>query len=98
MRNNIVSPWPGQPLRTIDMDYNAAGFTNKKYEIFVYDYQGQAGNNFRVYWREQANQNIAGGLAPCNDTTTRPEIDGITCPMTGPIVNIPNVPSGLIIQ
>jgi hypothetical protein len=98
MLNNVVSPWPGQPLRTIGMDYNAAGFTNKKYEIFVYDYQGQAGNNFRVYWREQATQNIAGGLAPCNDTTSRPEIDGITCPMTGPAVTIPNAPSGFIVQ
>ena len=98
LRNNVVSPWPGRPLQTIGMDYNAAGFTNKKYEVFVYDYQGQAGNNFRVYWHEQASQNIAGGLAPCNDTTTRPEIDGITCPATGPIVNIPNAPSGLIFQ
>jgi hypothetical protein len=93
-----IRPWPGQPLRTIGMDYNAAGFTNKKHEIFVYDYQGQAGNNFRVYWREQATQNIAGGLAPCNDTTSRLEIDGITCPMTGPAVTIPNAPSGFIVQ
>jgi hypothetical protein len=98
MRNNVVNSWPGQPLRTISMDYNASGFTNKKYQIFVYDYQGQPGNNFRVYWREQASQNIAGGLAPCSDTTTRPEIDGITCPMAGPIVNIPNAPSGLSVR
>ena len=27
---------------------------------------------------EQATQNIAGGRAPCTDTTTHPEIDGIT--------------------
>jgi hypothetical protein len=45
----------------------------------VHDYQGQAGNNFRVYFAEQASQNLYGGLAPCHDTTTRPEIDGITC-------------------
>ena len=37
----------------------------------MYDYQGQAGNNFRVYFREQATQNLYGGLAPCTDTTTQ---------------------------
>jgi hypothetical protein len=41
MRNNVVSPRPGQPLRTIGMDFNPAGFTNKRYEVFVYDYQGK---------------------------------------------------------
>ena len=28
---------------------------------------------------EQATQNLYGGLAPCTNTTPRPEIDGITC-------------------
>ena len=63
------------------------------YEIFVHDYQGQSGNDFRVYFREQAAQNLYGGLAPCVDTTSRPEIDGITCPMTGS--DIPAPPGGL---
>jgi hypothetical protein len=86
LRNNTVRPWPGRPLGTIEMDYNTSKANTQpfdKYEVFVYDYQGQAGNNFRVYWREQATQNIAGGLAPCTDTTTHPEIDGITCSLTG---------------
>lgn len=51
--------------------------------MFVYDYQGQPGNNFRVYFHQQATQNLYGGLAPCTNTTTRPEVDGITWPMTG---------------
>ena len=48
-------------------------------EVFVYEYQGVATDNFRVYYAEQATQNIAGGLAPC--TTRRPEIDGLVCPI-----------------
>jgi hypothetical protein len=85
MQNNVVTPWPGQPLRTIDMFFQSGPSTypNVRYELFVYDYQGQSGNNFRVYWREQATQNIAGGRAPCSDTTTHPEIDGITCALSG---------------
>jgi hypothetical protein len=103
MRNNVVSPWPGQPLRTVGMNYDADGFTNKKYEVYVHDYQGQAGNDFRVYWREQATQNIAGGIAPCNNTTARPEISGITCPMTGATsppsdTTAPSTPSNLLVS
>jgi hypothetical protein len=66
---------------------------NSRNETFVYDYQGQVGNNFRVYFLEQATQNIAGGLAPCNNTTSRPEIRGITCPMTGTPPTLPTAPS-----
>jgi hypothetical protein len=79
--NNLVRPWPGQPLRTIDMSFRTGANTypNTKYEIFVYNYQGQSGNNFRVYYTEQATQNVAGGRAPCTDT--QPEIDGLICPI-----------------
>jgi hypothetical protein len=81
LRNNIITPWPGQPLRTIQTAFQSGPDThpNVRYDIFVQDYQGQAGTNFRVYWREQANRSVAGGVAPCSDTTRRPEIDGITC-------------------
>jgi hypothetical protein len=81
LRNNVVTAWPGRSLATVETDFESGASThpNVRYEIFVENYQGQSGNNFQVYWREQATQNIAGGLAPCNDTTTRPEIDGITC-------------------
>jgi hypothetical protein len=102
MRNNIVSPWPGQPIRTISMDFQStsSSYPNVRYEVFVYDYQGQSGDDFRVYWREQATQNIAGGRAPCNDTTTHPEINGITCLMSGepPPVTTPSAPSSLTVS
>jgi hypothetical protein len=67
---------------------------NDKYDIFVYDYQGQPNINFRVYFREQGTQNLYGGLAPCNNVTTRPEIDGITGP-TGAQPPVPSTPTGL---
>jgi G8 domain len=81
LRNNVVLPWPGRSLATIETEFQSGPSTypNVPYQIFVEDYQGQSGNNFRVYWREQATQSIAGGRAPCNDTTSRPEIAGITC-------------------
>ena len=66
--------------------------------MFVYDYQGQAGQHFRVYWHEQATQDIAGSRAPCTDTTTHPEIDGITCPLTEGPGPLPTPPSGLVIR
>lgn len=86
LRNNIIRPWPGQSLKTIEMNHNTAKVNNQPndtYEVFVYDYQRQAGNNFRVYFGVQATQNLYGGQAPCSNTSMRPEISGITCPMTG---------------
>jgi hypothetical protein len=64
----------------------------------IYDSTTGDGNNFRVYFRQQANQNLYGGLAPCSKTTTRPEIDGITCPMTGIPPGGPSAPTGIRIQ
>jgi G8 domain len=86
LRNNVVAPWPGRPPQTIATAFKsgADAYPNVRYEIYVQDYQGQAGNNFRVYWREQASQNVAGGTAPCNNTTSRPEVNGITC-VTGEV-------------
>jgi predicted phage tail protein len=55
-------------------------------QVFVYGYQGNPNQNFQVFYREQASQNIAGGYATCSDVTSRPEIDGITCPITAPCV------------
>lgn len=65
---------------------------NDKYEVFVPDYQGQAGNAFRVYFQEQAAQNLYGSLTPCSNTTARPEIDGITWPLA---TNPPSAPTNL---
>jgi G8 domain len=100
LQDNVITPWPGQPLRTIGMEFQSgpSAYPNVRYEVFVYGYQGQAGRNLRVYWHEQATQNIAGGRAPCTDTTTYPEIDGITCPLTEGPGTVPAPPSGLVIR
>jgi hypothetical protein len=98
LRNNVVRPWPGRSLQTIEMFHNTSkgnSQPNDRYDIFVYDYQGQAGNNFRVYFHPQATQNLYGGLAPCANTTARAEIDGITCPMTGAPPGAPSAPTGV---
>jgi hypothetical protein len=84
IRNVRFGALPGAPLRSISMDHTTHGGSAdlaSRDEVFVYDYQGEPNNDFRVYYHEQATQNIAGGLAPCTDTTTHPEIDGITCPL-----------------
>jgi hypothetical protein len=86
LRNNVIQPWPGQQLRTIELNHDTSKVNSQphdKYEVWVYDYQGQAGNNFRAYFGVQATQNLYGGMAPCSDTTSRPEVRGITCPMSG---------------
>jgi len=123
LRNYRADPWPGTSAKAISMDYSAVGPRNliQRDELTVYDYNGQVGNNFRVYYREQApdfivpqsvpspyptcggpelvgspvsgltnQQNwdtygiaIAGSVAPCTDTTTRLEIAGITCALSG---------------
>jgi hypothetical protein len=85
LRNNRVRAWPGQPLQTIGMHHDLSrgnAQPGDRYEVIVYDYQGQAGANFRVYFAEQATEPLYGGIAPCRDTTTRPEIDGITCALS----------------
>jgi hypothetical protein len=98
LRNNRVRSWPGRTLRTIETNHNLSrgnSQPNDKYEIYVYDYQGQIGTDFRVYFGEQANQNLYGGVAPCSNTTARPEIDGITCPMTGTPTGLLAAPKGV---
>jgi hypothetical protein len=86
LRNNIVRPWSGRSLRTIELSHDMSrgnSQPNDTYAVFVYDYQQQPGNDFRAYFGVQATQNLYGGLAPCQDTTARSEVAGITCPMTG---------------
>ena len=98
LRNNTVRPWPGRALETIQMSHTMARGNSQpddKYDVFVYDYQGQAGNNFRVYFHPQATQNLYGGVAPCGNTTMRPEVDGITCPLAGTAPTAPSAPTGV---
>jgi hypothetical protein len=97
LRNNRVQPWPGRTPGTIETNHHTSrgnSQPNDRYDLFVYDYQGQPGVSFRVYFHPQATQNLYGGIAPCTNTTARPEIDGITCPMTGS-PGLPTAPTGL---
>jgi len=92
LRNNRIRAWPGRPLQTIEMLHNMSKGNSQpadRYEVHVFDYQGQAGRTIRVYFRPQATQNLYGGIAPCADTMSRPEIDGITCPMIGAPLSTP---------
>jgi hypothetical protein len=97
LRNNVVRAWPGRSLKTIEMSHNMSRGNSQpqdKYEVLVYDYQGQAGHNFRAYFHPQATQNLYGGVAPCTNTTARPEVNGITCPLSGTAV-VPVAPTGV---
>lgn len=98
LQNNVVRPWPGRTLATIEMNHHLTrgnSQPNDRYDVFVYDYQGQANHNFRVYFHPQATQSMYGGVAPCSTTTTRPEVDGITCAMTGSPPGAVQTPGGL---
>ena len=97
LRNNRILAWPGRSLQTIGMNHNTSrGNTqaNDLYKVVVYDYQGQAGNDFRVYFHQQTTQPLYGGLAPCANSTARPEIDGITCPLAAQ-PGVPVAPANL---
>jgi hypothetical protein len=97
IRNTVVRAWPGRPLQTVQMSHNLSrgnSQPNDKYEVFVFDYQGQVGNNFRVYFTQQGTQTLYGGRAPCTDTTTRPEIAGFTCTAASPPA-VPPAPTNL---
>jgi hypothetical protein len=86
LRNNVIQAWPGRslvPIRFVHAASGAHAQPNEPFRVWVYDYQGQAGNNFRAYFNVQGSQNIYGGQAPCSNTTTRPEVLGITCAMNG---------------
>ena len=71
----------------ISMHWDPAGTTGSSNtsqldELLVYTYRGTPGDDFQVYYAEQATQNIAGGVAPC--TNTRPSITGLVCSL-GPV-------------
>jgi hypothetical protein len=78
-----ITAWPGQPLRTIQMVHDLKRHANSQpgepYAVTTESYQGSPGG-FRVYFEVQGSGNqFYGGAAPCSDTTTRPEVAGITC-------------------
>ena len=102
LRNNRIRPWPGRSLETIEMNHNTVeGKLSAERQIrhFGVRLSGAGGHNFRVYFNQQATQTLYGGLAPCANTTARPEIAGITCPMTGTPPGLPpTMPTGLRIS
>lgn len=77
LSGNVVSAWPGQPLRTINFSHSPAApasFTAPPYVVNVTAHQGLAGDDFRACFSEQATQDLYGGI--CTGTT-RPDIVGI---------------------
>jgi hypothetical protein len=98
VRNTRFDPMAGAPsFVTIRMDWTlqrAQSWPQISDRLFVYNYDGITGSNFRLFYAEQATQNIAGGIATC--TSTRPEIDGLVCPFTtqAPAISALNPTSG----
>jgi hypothetical protein len=76
----VVTPWPGQPLRTISLVHspNAPGaFTTAPFLVDVEGHQGAVGEDFRVYFESQQKELLYGAVAPCS--TTRTDVNGIVC-------------------
>jgi hypothetical protein len=85
LRNNRVQPWPGEPLRTISMEHEVSrpnNHTDEPYQVTVLDYQGTPGDDFRIFFEEQANEEVYGERDSCAEPGSRAEIDGITCAQT----------------
>lgn len=84
IRNVRFDAWPGSAHQAISMAWNPTSSsvynTTQLDEVLVYQFQGNANDNFRAYYTVQATQNVAGGRAPC--TTTRPEVEGLVCPIS----------------
>jgi hypothetical protein len=80
-RKVIVSNTRLAGSTAVDMDWDVRsggqGNPTQLDQLLVYSYQNNPADNFRVYYNEQATQNVAGGLAPC--TNHRAEISGIVC-------------------
>ena len=75
-----ITAWPGQPLRTISMTHDGPPADSiSPYTVTVWNYQN-SGTAFQVYFPVQTTTSQHyGGLAPCGDTVTHPEIAGVTC-------------------
>lgn len=58
------------------------------YVVNVNDHNGTT-SDFRVYFHEQIASNVAGGLAPCSDESTHPDVNGPTCTATNTIPGDP---------
>ena len=69
-----VPPAAAWPRESISANYEMRpGDGQPRDPIFVYDYNDQAGNDFRVYYSHEA----PGAAAPCHEV--RPDIGGWVC-------------------
>jgi hypothetical protein len=87
LRNLTFRPWPGQRNVAIFMDWIVVPGSNQfntaqMDRTFVYQFNGVAGDDFQVFYPQQATQSLAGGPAPC--ASTRANVWGIACPIAGP--------------
>jgi hypothetical protein len=92
--NNVrFVAWPGQALQTIAKTWSGTNQLNPNVSdsSLVNAYQANASDNFRLYYPQQATQNVAGGLAPCSNT--RPEILGLVCPTSSTTLPPPPAPA-----
>src|SRR5262245_32386105 len=82
-RKIVVSNTDFLGSTAIQMEWNVTAQTNTSQldQLLVYGYQDNSADNFEVYYTVQGSQNVAGGRAPC--LSTRPEIGGIVCPISG---------------
>jgi hypothetical protein len=86
IRNVTHTTMAGFTALTINMRFDpnsecCGGFffaDTLRHTTYVENYNGTT-RDFYVYFDEQASQAYAGGLSPCSDTTTYPEINGIVC-------------------
>jgi hypothetical protein len=88
--NVRFDPYPGAPsFKTIQMDFTPIGGNNfiQLDQVFVYNYNGVAGDNFQLYWLEQAPSFIVPETTyygPDNNNDGRPDlIDNLGAPVPG---------------
>lgn len=85
---NVITAWPGQPLRTIGMFHTTARANNDPgdpYIVNVEDHQGVLNDDFRTCFPIQETQNLYGGT--CTAGTPRADIQALvtgTAPPTPP--------------
>jgi hypothetical protein len=83
IRNFQHTTFSGVAARTIVKAFtNDGNFQpNLPETVMVENYNGTTAD-FQLYYVEQISSAVAGGLAPCSDTTTYPAITGVVCNIT----------------
>jgi hypothetical protein len=84
-RNTTFQSLPGMPLKSLVPTWMPKGdLSDNQRAMLVYNAQGVAGDDYRVWYPQQAPglPMVFKEKAPCNDTTTHPAVAGITCPIS----------------